>query len=61
MTARQMNAKRRCLGMDFKDTLERWQDRIFKVVLFILFLAAAYKLLDSELHLTRVIYLITGH
>ena len=38
-----------------KDSFDDWQYRIFRIVLFILFLAAAYRLLDSELHLSRLI------
>jgi hypothetical protein len=44
-----------------KAPLEQWQYRIFQIVLFILFLATAYKLLDSELHLTRFFHSIMGN
>ena len=38
-----------------QDPLENLQYRIFKWVLFILFLATVYRLLDHDLGLTRVI------
>jgi hypothetical protein len=46
--------------MNFKDPLDMWQYRIFRILLFILFLATVYKILDHEFHLTRLIYSIMG-
>jgi hypothetical protein len=39
----------------FRDRFEQWQYRIFRWVLFILFLATVYKLLDSELHIGQIV------
>jgi hypothetical protein len=36
-----------------KDRLDYWQFRIFKWVLFLFFLIGIYKLLDTELHITK--------
>jgi hypothetical protein len=44
-----------------RDPFDEWQYRIFKFVLFILFLATAYKLLDHELHITKLIRSIFGY
>jgi hypothetical protein len=44
-----------------KDTLDEYQYRIFKWVVFISFLHYAYKLLDSEIPITRAIYSILGY
>ncbi len=38
---------------NFKDPFEKWQYLIFKIVLLILFLVTAFKILDSELHISR--------
>ena len=38
---------------DGKDRLEKAQYLIFKWVLFIIFLASAYQLLDSHIHISR--------
>jgi hypothetical protein len=37
---------------DFKDPFERWQYRIFRILLLVLFLIAAARLIDSELHIS---------
>jgi hypothetical protein len=37
---------------NFKDPFEKWQYRIFRITLLILFLATAAKLIDSELHIS---------
>ena len=47
--------------INFKDPFDMWQYRIFKIVLFILFLATVYKILDHELHITHFIYSIMGY
>jgi hypothetical protein len=39
-----------------KDKLDWWQFRIFKWVLFLLFLIGIYKLLDVELHITQFLF-----
>lgn len=38
-----------------RDYLDEWQFWIFKAVLFVLFCAAAYRLLDAELRIGRLI------
>jgi hypothetical protein len=43
------------------DHHDYWQYRIFKAVLFIIFLASTYKLLDHELHVTQFVYSILGY
>jgi hypothetical protein len=39
-----------------KDPLDVWQYRIFRWVLFILFIVTAIKLLDSELHIRQILF-----
>jgi len=45
----------------FRDPLDEWQFRIFKWVLFILFLSTAYRILDHDLHITRLVYSVLGY
>lgn len=42
-------------GLESVDFLDRWQYLIFKTVLFILFLWAAYRLLDTHLHISDLV------
>lgn len=41
------------MSQQIQDPLEKWQYRIFRWLLFILFLATVYKVLDYELHLKQ--------
>lgn len=44
----------------FRDRFDVWQYFIFRLLLFILFLAAVYKILDHELHVTQLIKRLFG-
>lgn len=48
-------------NMGFQDPLENLQYRIFKWVLFILFLAAVYRLLDHDLGITHAVSSLLGY
>jgi hypothetical protein len=37
----------------FKDPFDKWQYLIFRCVLFILFLITVFKIIDSEIHISR--------
>jgi len=37
------------------DALDEWQYWIFRIVLFIIFLVTAYQLLDSHVHIGRIV------
>jgi hypothetical protein len=45
---------------NFNDRLEGWQYFIFKVVLFIFFLATAYRFIDHDLRVTERVYTFMG-
>jgi hypothetical protein len=43
-----------------RDRLDEWQYRIFRWVIFIIFLATAYELLDNHIHIGHLIAKILG-
>jgi hypothetical protein len=48
------------VGFKEGKSFDEWQFAIFKIVLFLLFLSAVYRLLDSELHIGQLVSKLLG-